>query len=163
MQLQEVMMEVEDPIESLPGGDFGPNGQGGAGAGLMNFGQVNGVALKLTEAGVRALLGRKHERSKPYLELKCKGCGRTTWSKCKFLPSSYLEPGAQTAEFNDWVSDCYCSGRVLSSVSVSGFFTARWSPAYYKLTQGMKNLGITEPQPTGAYLRYELNRLYLVG
>ena len=76
--------EEEDPLHSLAG-DIGVVPDPPA-----------PVGLRLTEAGVRALLNRpKVPRAKPLLELTCVGCGRTTFHKCRFVRCDYLELGAE--------------------------------------------------------------------
>lgn len=46
--------------------------------------------LTLTAQGIRTILGRK-ARSKPLLQLWCKGCGGSTHCKDIFVESDYLE------------------------------------------------------------------------
>ena len=75
-------MDFDDPLASLAGDVPGPP-----------LPEVPG--LQLTTAGVRSRLNRKKTRSKPLLQIKCAGCRRTTWDMCKFIPTDYLEPGAQ--------------------------------------------------------------------
>lgn len=79
----------EDPLESLLGGD-------GDAASVADGGAAGSTGMKLTETGIRVLLGRPERRPKPLLELHCIGCGRTTWSYCKFLTMDFVEWATQS-------------------------------------------------------------------
>ena len=48
------------------------------------------LPIKLTPAGIRALLGRK-QREKPLLKIICKGCKRSTHDQDTFVHTDVLE------------------------------------------------------------------------
>ena len=75
----------EDPLASLPGDVQGPGSED----------VPPPPNLHLTDAGIRALLNRKPRRPQPLLERFCLACKRSTFSKCRFLKSDFVESGSQ--------------------------------------------------------------------
>lgn len=131
------MAEFDDPLESCPGREGGPEGP------------KLGI-FTLTPAGVRALLGRKRVRSRPLLKLTCCGCGRSSWDNCRFVPTDLIE----------WVPQCMTTCKLLLRLNVVFFrlqhdsllIVVRWALPYYRLTKRMKEMGLTEEQPSGPML-----------
>ena len=84
-----VMAEVDEvePLDSLPGCDQDQGFRNSFAATPL----PGGATLSLTDAGIRAIIGRKFQRPKPLVERFCIGCGRSTWSRDRFVKTDFLE------------------------------------------------------------------------
>ena len=76
----------EDPLASVPG-DAGAD-HPGAFTGIPGF--------RMTNHGLRQLLGKKKVRGKPLVQLQCCGCGVTTLSTCRFIDEDWIESFPQS-------------------------------------------------------------------